>query len=60
MEKGWILADAYVRGGGERGIGWHEEGKLLNKPNSFLDFISCAEYLIAQGITHPNLLAARG
>lgn len=60
MERGWILADAQVRGGGERGIQWHEEGKLYNKPNSMLDFISCAEFLIANRITHPNLLAAKG
>ena len=33
---------------------------MLNKPNSFLDFVACAEYLIAKRITHPNLLAAKG
>lgn len=60
MERGWIIADAFVRGGGERGIWWHEQGKLHNKPNSMLDFISCAEYLIAKRITHPNLLAGKG
>ena len=60
MEKGWIIADAYVRGGGEKGISWHEQGKLHNKPNSFYDFIACAEYLISKRITHPNLLAAKG
>ncbi len=60
MERGWIIADAYVRGGGEKGINWHEQGKLHNKPNSMLDFISCAEYLIAKRITHPNLLASKG
>ena len=60
MERGWVIADAHVRGGGEKGIGWHEQGKLHNKPNSMFDFISCAEYLIAQKFTHPNLLAARG
>lgn len=49
-----------VRGGGDRGIHWHDEGKLLNKKNSFKDFISCAEFLIANRITHPNLLSAKG
>ena len=49
-----------VRGGGERGPAWHEQGKLENKPNSFLDFNSCAEYLIANRITHPNYLVGRG
>jgi len=60
MERGWIIADAHVRGGGERGIEWHEQGKHMNRPNAFLDFIACAEYLIAKRITHPNLLAAKG
>jgi oligopeptidase B len=60
MERGWVIAQAMVRGGGERGIHWHDEGKLLKKRNSFLDFISCAEYLIANRITHPNLLSAKG
>ena len=60
MEKGWVIAQAMVRGGGEKGIYWHEQGKLHKKPNSFKDFIACAEYLIAQKITHPNLLAAKG
>ena len=32
----------------------------MNKPNSFLDFVACAEYLVAKRITHPNLLAAKG
>ena len=49
-----------VRGGGDRGITWANDGKLYNKPNSFHDFLSCAEYLIANRITHPNLLAAKG
>lgn len=60
MERGWVIADAFVRGGGEKGISWHEQGKLLNRPNSLKDFESCAEYLIANRITHPNLLAAKG
>ena len=49
-----------VRGGGERGPSWHEAGKLDNKINSFLDFTSCAEHLIASRITHPNFLVAKG
>mmetsp|Transcript_1012 Transcript_1012/g.1826 ORF Transcript_1012/g.1826 Transcript_1012/m.1826 type:complete len:256 (+) Transcript_1012:1579-2346(+) len=60
MERGWVIADACVRGGGEKGIQWHEDGKLFNKPNSVLDLISCSEYLISQRITHPNLLACKG
>ena len=60
MERGWVIAQAMVRGGGECGIEWHQQGKLLNKHNSFKDLISCSEYLIANRITHPNLLAAKG
>ena len=60
MERGWVIAQAMVRGGGERGPTWHEQGKLHNKNNSFLDFNSCAEYLIANRITHPNYLVGRG
>jgi len=60
MEKGWVIAQAMVRGGGEKGIYWHEQGKLNKKYNTFKDFIACAEFLIANRITHPNLLAAKG
>ena len=49
-----------VRGGGEKGIYWHEQGKLNKKSNSIKDFLACTEYLFAQRITHPNLLAAKG
>ena len=60
MERGWVIAQAMVRGGGDCGSAWHEEGKLLKKHNSFTDFIACTEYLIANRVTHPNLLAAKG
>lgn len=60
MERGWVIAQAMVRGGGDRGVRWHEQGKLYNKHNSFSDLISCTEYLIANRITHPNLVAAKG
>ncbi len=39
---------------------WHEQGKLLKKHNSFSDLISCTEYLVANRISHPNLIAALG
>lgn len=35
MERGWVIAQTMVRGGGERGIAWHNDGKLQNKENSF-------------------------
>ena len=49
-----------VRGGGDCGIHWHEQGKLDKKHNSFEDLASCAEWLIANRVTHPNMLAAKG
>jgi oligopeptidase B len=49
-----------VRGGGELGRGWHEAGRLGNKPNSFTDFLACARHLAAAGWTRPHRLIARG
>jgi oligopeptidase B len=60
LERGFIFAIAHVRGGGEMGRRWYEEGKLLHKGNTFTDFIAAAEHLIAQNWTRPGLLAARG
>ncbi len=49
-----------ARGGGELGSVWYTKGNKLNKKNSFLDFISCAEYLVEQAYTQPKLLVAKG
>lgn len=46
LDRGFIFAIAHVRGGGEMGRQWYENGKLLKKTNTFSDFIACAEYLI--------------
>ena len=48
------------RGGNEKGQEWHRKGKGEFKVNSFKDYISCAEFLIAEGYTHPTLLCAFG
>jgi oligopeptidase B len=60
LDRGFIFAIAHVRGGGELGRGWYEDGKLLRKRNTFGDFIACAEHLVAHGYTKPNRLAIRG
>jgi oligopeptidase B len=60
LDRGVVFAIAHVRGGGERGRQWYEDGKLINKRNSFSDFVSSAEYLVAEGYTSPDRLAARG
>ncbi len=60
LDRGFIYAMAHVRGGSELGRRWYEEGKLLQKRNTFTDFIACAEYLVSEGITAPDLLFAQG
>ncbi|KAG0000066.1 hypothetical protein BGZ79_006350 [Entomortierella chlamydospora] len=60
LDRGFVYAIAHVRGGSDMGMGWYEEGKLGKKPNTFLDFISCAEYLIKEGYTSPEKLAIYG
>ena len=45
LDRGFICAVAHIRGGGEMGRKWYENGKLLKKKNTFTDFITCAEYL---------------
>ena len=55
-----MYAIAHVRGGGENGEVWHDAGRLLNKKNTFTDFIDVAEYLISEGYTGPHRLFARG
>lgn len=60
LDRGFVYAIAHVRGGGEMGRDWYEEGKFLRKANTFQDFIACARELIAQGYTSPEHLAIRG
>ncbi len=60
LDRGFGFAIAHIRGGGDLGRSWYEEGKLLNKINSFTDFIACARHLAATGWTSPGRLVARG
>src|SRR5438094_974861 len=60
LDRGFVYAIAHVRGGGEMGREWYEDGKFLNKANTFKDFIACARELIAKGYTSPEHLAIRG
>ena len=59
-ERGGILADCGARGGGEYGEDWHLAGKGPTKPNTWRDFIACAEYLIDKKYTSPAHLAGEG
>ena len=60
LDRGVIYAIAHVRGGGECGRHWYNQGRLENKENSFHDFISVARYLIKKGWTTADQLAIRG
>jgi oligopeptidase B len=60
MDRGFSFAIAHIRGGGEMGRRWYDDGKLLHKVNSFTDFIDCARHLVASGWSSPDRLIARG
>ncbi len=60
LDRGIGFAIAHVRGGGELGRRWYEDGKLMRKVNTFTDFIACAEHLSRAGWTSPARLVARG
>ena len=60
LERGVAYAIAHVRGGGELGRRWYEDGKLDRKCNTFTDFLACARQLVAAGYTSPARLVARG
>lgn len=58
--RGWTLAFAHVRGGGELGRPWYHAGRGVHKAQSFLDFVACADFLCASGVATPAHLAAWG
>src|SRR5260370_27752819 len=60
LERGGVIARAGVRGGGEYGEDWHLAGKEKTKPNTWKDFIACAEYLINEKYTSPAHLSGLG
>ncbi|MFC1683263.1 S9 family peptidase [Candidatus Zixiibacteriota bacterium] len=60
LDRGIVYARAHIRGGGEMGREWYQEGKLLKKMNTFTDFIACAEHLIAEKYTSADRLVAVG
>jgi oligopeptidase B len=60
LDRDVVFAIAHIRGGGELGRRWYEDGKLDRKPNTFTDFIACAEHLVAERVTSPARLGARG
>ncbi len=60
LDRGAAFAIAHVRGGGEMGRRWYDQGKLEHKQNTFSDFITCAQHLVDQGWTAPERLVAEG
>lgn len=60
LDRGLVYAIAHIRGGQEMGRAWYDAGHLLNKKNSFTDFIDVTRYLVAQGYAAPNRVAASG
>jgi len=60
LDRGFVYAIAHIRGGQEMGRHWYDEGKLLNKKNTFTDFIACTEFLIENNYTNPDLMFAQG
>ncbi|RKN24318.1 S9 family peptidase [Micromonospora musae] len=60
LDRGVVYAVAHIRGGGELGRRWYEQGKLLAKKNTFTDFVACARHLVESGWTADDRLVARG
>jgi oligopeptidase B len=60
LDRGVVMAYAHIRGGGDLGTPWHDEGKMLVKRNTFTDFIAAVEHLTASGYGDPNRVAIEG
>jgi oligopeptidase B len=60
VDRGFVYAIAHIRGGSEKGWRWYLDGKREKKPNTFKDFVSCAEALAAQGYTRPGRIVGLG
>ena len=60
LDRGFVYAVGHIRGGGDLGKAWHDQGRMLSKKNTFTDFVACAEHLVAAGWTSADRLIARG
>ncbi len=60
LDRGFVFAIAHVRGGGEMGRHWYEDGKMLAKRNTFTDFVACASHVVQAGWTSSDRLTGRG
>ena len=60
LDRGVIYAQAHIRGGGDLGEEWHDDGKMLKKKNTFFDFIDCADFLVNNKYTSRDKLSIEG
>ena len=60
VDRGVTVAVTHIRGGGEMGKAWHDAGRMMNKKNTFTDFIACAEYLVGHGYGSKERLVIEG
>ncbi|HEY1649409.1 MAG TPA: S9 family peptidase [Terracidiphilus sp.] len=60
LDRGVVMAYAHIRGGGDLGKPWHDAGKMLEKRNTFTDFIAAVEYMVGQGYGDPQRVAIEG
>jgi len=60
LDRGVVFAVAHVRGGGEMGRHWYEQGRMQTKTNTFSDFVACAEHLVGAGWAAPERIVAMG
>jgi oligopeptidase B len=60
IDRGVVIAVAHIRGGGEMGKAWHDDGRMMHKKNTFTDFVASAEYLVKQGYGSKDRLVIEG
>ena len=60
LDRGLIYAIAHIRGGGEMGQAWHDDGRMMSKMNTFTDFIACADFLVEKNYTTHERLVLHG